>query len=33
VSRTAPRAVAHPQGAQGDHGQAAQGRGGRGDHQ
>jgi len=33
VSRTASRTVAHPQGAQGDHGQAAQGRGGRGDHQ
>jgi len=33
VSGAAPRAVAHPQGAPGDHGQAAQGRGGRGDHQ
>lgn len=33
VPWTAPRAITHPQGAPGDHGQAAQGRGGRGDHE
>lgn len=33
VPGAAPRAVAHPQGAARDHGQAAQGRGGRGDNE
>lgn len=33
LSGTSPRAVAHPQRAAGDHGQTAQGRGGRRDHE